>query len=145
MYNSSREIKFRAFCQGQMWSVTDINYTGQDLTLRGMDIGMLNSELEGFRDFIKNVDLMQYTGLKDKNNKEIYEGDIIKGSANVVGTGKVVFKEYDDDEQYSTFKHLGWCIMFSVANHTDWATCSLADFVGEVIGNIYENPELLNE
>jgi uncharacterized phage protein (TIGR01671 family) len=61
----------------------------------------------------------QYTGLKDKNGKEVYEGDILKG-----GIYKSFFVEWDFEEN-------GW-------NITEYGARSF-----EVIGNIYKNPELL--
>lgn len=70
--------------------------------------------------------LMQYTGLKDKNGVEIYEGDILKSDINET-FGLVCF----EDGKF-------------VVN---WENISedLFEWTGEfVIGNIYENPELLN-
>jgi uncharacterized phage protein (TIGR01671 family) len=68
--------------------------------------------------------LMQYTGLKDKNGKEIYEGDLVKGTENNPGGPSEVFY---DIGQWQPFSYLGtW-------NGNDY----------EVIGNVYENPELL--
>ena len=68
---------------------------------------------------------MQYTGLKDKNGKEIYEGDIICAYDR---NGSVVY----DELRASYIVHDRWSeVLCHVAN-----AC-------EVIGNIYENPELL--
>ena len=75
----------------------------------------------------KDITLMQYTGLLDKAGKEIYEGDIVGVGTNFKGTivfieGAFVWEEYD-----GCWQHL----------------CKDYEDVGEVIGNIYENPELL--
>jgi uncharacterized phage protein (TIGR01671 family) len=75
---------------------------------------------------------MQFTGLKDKNGVEIYEGDIVKANINnVVSIGKVVY--IDDWAMFQT--------EFTIGNIGRY-NCYEAD---EVIGNIYENPELLDK
>ena len=68
--------------------------------------------------------LMQYTGLKDKNGKEIYEGDILKHKYGGTQFAAVTFHD-------CSF-YTGGVLLQS--NHSS---------VIEVIGNIYENPELL--
>jgi len=75
--------------------------------------------------------LMQYTGLKDKNGVEIYEGDILDISGNLKGTitflnGAFVWLELEDE---GFWQHL----------------CEDYEKMGKVIGNIYENPELFKE
>lgn len=72
----------------------------------------------------EEVELMQYTGLKDKNGNEIYEGDIVK---NREWTGSV---EFDPNEGYF------------FTDKTDKLRYRINSFT-EIIGNIYENPELL--
>jgi uncharacterized phage protein (TIGR01671 family) len=111
-----RELKFRAYCQGQMWTVTDLNWTDNSIKL---DIGLLNGYLEGLRDWLKNVDLMQYTGLNDKNQKEIYEGDIVQTPN----------KQQKFVVEISDYMQLGFI--------------QQTQGLLEVIGNIYENPDLL--
>lgn len=113
---------------------------------------------------LKNVILMQSTGLKDRNNKEIYEGDIIKYGNNlykiikdVASTLSLVrlnesFIDYDDFEKniYDSKQNLIWC-----GQKHDYVVtlydivCNLNDanenLNCEIVGNIYENFELLKE
>lgn len=95
------------------------------------------------------VVLMQYTGLKDKNGKEIYEGDIIKIIKHTSHEDMVYIKESIGVVKfyYGSFimevfrekdrKHVNY-----IRQLTDIAEFIKMDNV-EVIGNIYENPELL--
>ncbi len=72
--------------------------------------------------------LMQFTGLTDKNGKEIFEGDVL---SNIVARWVVVFNR-------GCFCHQ---MVGRPQNPTELALRSLVG--GEIIGNIYENPELL--
>ncbi|PWX24643.1 YopX family protein [Clostridium perfringens] len=81
-------------------------------------------------------ELMQYTGLKDENEKEIYEGDIL--SIKIYSRDKVIV------EGKTVVEFKDGC--FGVIWGHDKAFLSLNSFFKakfEVIGNIYENPELL--
>lgn len=88
-----------------------------------------------------NGTLMQFTGLTDKNGKEIYESDIVEYFFSFTDKRRCIstiqFSQYDDDEQYSTWHHLGW----------NYEEGSLADKHNqmEVIGNIHQHPELIND
>jgi uncharacterized phage protein (TIGR01671 family) len=89
----------------------------------------------------KNGILMQSTGLKDKNGKKIFEGDILKlnskGLPRWVGqikkfSGGLIFIEEDDDENRIEYTGV---LLKRLADKTQK--------IMEVIGNIYENPKLL--
>ena len=124
-----REIKFRAWLKEKkiMGEVLGIDILHKEIFFSNEDVDCYEHV-----DF-KNIELMQYTGLKDKNGKEIYEGDILFESFGE-RYYKVVFKngsfraEFEGDfEEYSF---------------------DLIDVVAqgcEVVENIYENAELLGE
>lgn len=76
--------------------------------------------------------LMQYTGLKDKNGKEIYEGDVVSSGAGRVK--EVVFNQ-------SEFK-TSIALKSTTGSLIDIGTNASNEI--EVIGNIYEKPELLD-
>jgi len=87
-------------------------------------------------DIGKQCDLMQYTGLKDKNGKEIYEGDLINGCDVAVEYTKVTIEWFN-----------GGFAMMGHQKPNKWIEGRLdtPEFECEVIGNIYENPELLED
>ena len=87
----------------------------------------------------------QFTGLKDKNGKEIYEGDLIKAPSGRIYA--VIFSTWKHEEKrefpkvIDLYEHTGWCISLDGVN-----PCELLDFEvcqGSVIGNVYDNLELL--
>ena len=116
-----REIKFRCWYDKKMHKVVDIDFAYEKINLFGADI--IN---------FKDGELMQYTGLKDKNGKEIYEGDIIQILGGEYEQG---FYEWNEKVQIKDLIYDGYNLMMTISQIGNKAI--------EIIGNIYDNPELL--
>lgn len=122
-----REIKFRAWHKEKkiMGEVLGIDILHKEMFFSNEDIDCYEHT-----DF-KDIELMQYTGLKDKNNKEIYEGDIVilhNGKYKVIfNTEEARFVLRDDEFEMN--------IPFTNNNNERM----------EVLGNVYENLELLGD
>jgi uncharacterized phage protein (TIGR01671 family) len=127
-----REIKFRVWSsryESFLWddalrdfiADSNISVNADDETI---DLGCFSGNA-----------LEQFTGIKDKNGKMIFEGDIVRffdldGSVYPIGfnTHRAAFEAYDKD------RFLG---------HTGYALSGIRPDYFEVVGNIHENPELL--
>ena len=89
-------------------------------------------EEEVFEVEIGNAIIMQSTGLKDKNDKEIFEGDIVKMSKDV----------YSEPTYYEVVRHRGGAYRLESKQHGCELWLRHTDC--EVVGNVYENKELLD-
>lgn len=91
-----------------------------------------------FQYSVDEIELMQSTGLKDKNGKEIFEGDIIRTSAYgcIVSFGEYTYFEDDDTQTTEIGFYLSFLNVkpatYAPFDKYYWDNC-------EVIGNIYEN------
>jgi uncharacterized phage protein (TIGR01671 family) len=144
-----RQIKFRAWDKKYKEMINDIHIAPEYDWLVLSDNDALAERDNRGRGDDDGYELMQFTGLQDKNGKEIYEGDIIKfylflapmGDAKEELRGKIIFKEGSYyTEFFNEWKGDGDGTM------DDRLSSHLLDGDGsEVIGNIYENPELLDK
>lgn len=136
-----REIKFRAWDKksNKMRAVESIGFGAISIFEEGYPVcNMLGHDIINQKPVIIHRDsphfeLMQYTGLKDKNDKEIYEGDIV--ALDSLG-GFVV--EYDNENARFMFN--------GEHKDKDYGHCGFHLYAQkeiEVIGNIYENADLL--
>ena len=126
-----REIKFRAWDKKEqrLLKVDCIYFHTKSLTL---DLKKCLNLTD--RDF-KDIEIMQFTGLKDKNGKEICEGDIVKRDWKDEGS-----MNKGQDLFVCELKNQRWLHRIDLEEWSD-----IFEEKDEVIGNIYENPELLEE
>lgn len=117
-----REIKFRAWAFGGMGDSFN-PFDPEFLSTGGT--------------FDKDTIFMQFTGLLDKNGKEIFEGDLFQVANNVI----YVIKYFVESE--NNFEKAYGCFCLTVPEKITIPIDEWAIKNGQIIGNIYENPELL--
>jgi hypothetical protein len=128
-----REIKFRAWnpeTKTMVYELEEINLLGTNI-VAGISSGLIKASYMNGRGLWIEAELMQYTGLKDRNGREIYEGDI------VISTNRLHECEVEENVHF-----LNGCFMFGNWNTHEFFNRHQSI---KVIGNVYENPELLEE
>lgn len=111
-----RELKFKVWDKSRKLMLDDVRLSG-----------MLNKKFQ-----CDSIEYLQFTGLKDKNGAEVFDGDIVNHPG--IGIGHIEYNE----------KHAAYKIVFKGTTRKwliDMIEREIRDI--EVIGNKYENPELL--
>ena len=128
----NRPIKFRAWDKERKKWLSNFTISHDGLQ-RGLE-RWIGDRLE-WRNLNANLfSLSQFTGLLDKNGKEIYEGDIVQTSKE--GSKKFIYEVM--------WQGLGWAFMDIVGNMPIRSIFG-KEWIQEVIGDIYSNPELLTK
>jgi len=147
-----RDIKFRAWDKKNkmmrtvdellnLWTVNDHggeakttpSITVVNQSYRGDDLQMVVG---------KDCELMQYTGLKDKNGKEIYEGDVVSYQTSM---GFDASETYEEVEEVKYKSGAFTPVYLSKRGFHDYNDKPVIVKDLEVIGNIYEHPKLVKE
>ena len=115
---------------GRMMSIKNMWFQDSRIEELELNDAVMNDHITAYPD---EIELMQSTGLKDKNGKEIFDGDILKSNKYIT----------------SVFYERGaYCVKFRRTTNTT-VTMNVISFIEKyrtkIIGNIYENPELLED
>lgn len=142
----NREIEFRG-SDGTKWYYGDLKYN------RKVDVAMIHIYEDGgsyYRQYSVDPDTVgQFTGIRDKNGRKIYEGDVVRRKDSAYGMEDIGVVKYDcrlgafvlEYESYGrTYKST-----FKKGFSDNDGKCTIeGTYSYELIGNIYDNPELLD-
>jgi uncharacterized phage protein (TIGR01671 family) len=139
-----RPIKFRIYnTKTKEWLhgphespfLDGINLFGETIMMGGM---LRRVSIEDLNEIVA----LQYTGLDDKNGKPIFEGDIIRKTWKVNNPYGYDSEEWDEREEIFEVKYQAPSFNIE-AEYGDGGQYCVEDFAREIVGNIYDNPELL--
>ena len=123
-----KEFKMKAWLkkENKMVSIIGIDLNYQ--YIRYTDDGNLFKDDYKIAEF-KDIELLQFTGAKDKAGREVYEADVIKFNDGIDDIYGLI--SYDDEDAV-------YCVSYE--NVTEHLSNMAGDF--EIVGNIFENPDL---
>jgi len=135
----NRENKFRGYWEsGKTW----VYGFYQEVETEGKKYPYIF--WQGFTTPVNHESVGEFTGLKDKNGKEVFEGDLCVSSFGDPVPIQIVFGEYSDDIEEKLLTKIGfyWDVKDDLKAGFGKSVNGDFDYF-EVIGNIFENPELL--
>lgn len=126
----TREIKFRGYLKGdEGFGIMSYGVMPTDTTFKVWMADLYgNNILDGDFNIGEDIEIMQYTGLSDRNGKEIYEGDVVEWN-------RELFEVIWDGFMFNAKDFYD--------SSSDYPTIAFSECVFEVVGNIHENPELI--
>lgn len=129
-----REIIFRAKDENNKWTYCDFNNPINIIWCS------YNKNILHFTGQIIKNTLGQYTGIKDKNDKKIFEGDIVKAWSSLTNKEQCFIIEFDENRLHFGFRPIDSGYIYNI----DELLIELGEeLYFEIVGNIYDNPKLL--
>lgn len=125
-----REIKYRMWNKKEkkMYQVGVLDFDDEKAYMKNYLSYIVSNYM------FEDIELMQFTGLHDKNGKEIYEGDIVAEKGHYVNSDRILYQDIKWKESYSCWLR---------GEYQRLTPKNIERYEIEVVGNIYDNPELL--